>query len=292
MNYQTLARGLGGAGILLGLAEFVAPKRFGALVGMEPRAMLLRVYGLREIASGVAVLVQRNPAPSLWARVGGDAVDLVTLGAGLARSNRPKRRLGVAFGAVAAIGALDAVAANKLGAGDGAAAENGTSSPAPHEHDAKRVVAVAAPADALYRLWRDPKTLPLIMGDAAEVTHLDASRARWKVDAPLGRTLVWETEIVEDRPGELLRWRSLPGDSLPTDGSVAFRPSPTDRGTHVSLQLRFSPPPGPLGAASALLPAAVPASAVGVALRRFKSLAEIGRVVTADPRPQPTNTAP
>ena len=37
------------------------------------------------------------------------------------------------------------------------------------------------------------------------------------------------------------------GASLPSEGEVQFRPAPGDRGTEVTLRIRFDPPGGALG---------------------------------------------
>ena len=44
--------------------------------------------GLREITTGVAILASRDPAPFVWDRVAGDALDLVSLVGGFAGSRR------------------------------------------------------------------------------------------------------------------------------------------------------------------------------------------------------------
>lgn len=58
---------------------------------------------------------------------------------------------------------------------------------------------------------------------------------------PNGQQLEWDAQIVEDQPGEHLRWASLAGADVPTEGDVSFRAAPGDRGTEVRLRLRFDP---------------------------------------------------
>src|SRR3546814_8775316 len=71
---------------------------------------LLRTYGLREIGTGVGSLSLR-PAPALWTRVGGDALDLATLALGVRGNRRQRRNAVAAMAAVAGVGALDMVCA-------------------------------------------------------------------------------------------------------------------------------------------------------------------------------------
>lgn len=109
-----LARGLGWFSIGLGAAEVFAPRMLTRALGMEGREGLVRAYGMREIMAGVGILAARNPAPWVWSRVAGDALDLATLTSGLAGENPRKDNVGLAMAAVAGITALDVVCAQAL----------------------------------------------------------------------------------------------------------------------------------------------------------------------------------
>ena len=113
---DTLARGLGWFSIGLGLAEVLAPRTLTRALGLQGHERLVQAYGLREIATGVGILAARNPAPWIWGRVGGDALDLATLAGGLHDDNRRRANVGIAMGAVAAVGALDVYCATALSA--------------------------------------------------------------------------------------------------------------------------------------------------------------------------------
>jgi len=78
---------------------------------------LLQVFGLREIASGVAILSSSQPAAPMWSRVVGDAMDLATLGAAMADANGSQRdRTLASIVAVAGVTALDMLSATQLSA--------------------------------------------------------------------------------------------------------------------------------------------------------------------------------
>jgi hypothetical protein len=84
-------------------------------LGMHGQDSLIRAYGVREIVKGVGILTSPNPAPWLWGRVAGDALDLGTLA--YAYRTSPKRRnLAIAMANVASVTALDVLAAQQLGA--------------------------------------------------------------------------------------------------------------------------------------------------------------------------------
>lgn len=113
---MALAQGLGWFSIGLGVAELVAPQHLARLLGMDDRAELIRAYGAREIATGIGILAQDDPTPWMWARVGGDALDLGTLATGLSSDNPQRANVGMAMAAVAGVMALDVICAQRLGA--------------------------------------------------------------------------------------------------------------------------------------------------------------------------------
>lgn len=111
-NRTMMARGLGVFGIVLGIAEMVAPRRIARLAGAEGHERLIRGFGAREIASGLPLLVARQPAPWLWARVAGDLLDGGLLGTGLADPTKRKRAI-IATLVVAPVVVLDLLYAIK-----------------------------------------------------------------------------------------------------------------------------------------------------------------------------------
>ena len=113
-SMMALARGLGWFGIGLGLAEMLAPRTLTEQMGMQGRETLLRVYGAREIAAGVGILMSDNPTPWIWGRVAGDALDLATLATGLDEDNPRKGNVAIALAAVAGVTALDCISARAL----------------------------------------------------------------------------------------------------------------------------------------------------------------------------------
>jgi len=109
---RAAAVGLGIFSIGLGLAELLAPRRMARATGLPGREALLKAYGAREIASGIALLAADDPAPWLWARVAGDALDVSTLAAaaGNGDSKRAKHAI-AAILAVAPVAMLDVASA-------------------------------------------------------------------------------------------------------------------------------------------------------------------------------------
>lgn len=148
-----------------------------------------------------------------------------------------------------------------------------------------RSITVGRPADELYEVWRDPDQFSEVVGRFAEVTALDEDRLHWTVRGPRGRDVSWETRVVDEEPGEYLRWEASEDATLPNEGTVRFRPAPGDRGTEVTLSVDFDPPGGALGDAALQRLDVVPEALAGTALRRFKALVESGEIPTLEGNP-------
>jgi hypothetical protein len=71
--------------------------------------------GLRETATGIGILAARDPTPFVWARVGGDALDLGTALFAALAGRRSGRGLAT-LAAVGGIAALDLACAQTLSA--------------------------------------------------------------------------------------------------------------------------------------------------------------------------------
>lgn len=277
LDPAALARALGWFSIGLGVLELVAARRVGRAVGLGRRAGLVRAYGAREIATGIGLLSAAKPAPWLWGRVAGDALDLATLGAAAAAGPRRGRAL-LASAAVAGVTAVDLLCTRAAGDAEPARLAR--------EPEVERSITVGKPAEVLYRLWRDPGTLPRVMAHVARVRVTSDGRSHWRIEGPFGGAHDWDADPVDDRPGEGVGWRSLPDGAIRNEGAVRFRPATGGRGTVVTLRVRFDPPGGVLGDAALKVVGTTPLDVLAdTALRRFKSLAETGEIPTTERQP-------
>ena len=109
-----LAAGLGWFSIGLGLVELLAPRAMARATGLAGKESLLQLYGLREVATGVAILAADDPRPGIYARVVGDALDGVTLASGLTDDNPHRASTIASILAVSPVVALDAMCARAL----------------------------------------------------------------------------------------------------------------------------------------------------------------------------------
>lgn len=156
--------------------------------------------------------------------------------------------------------------------------------------EVSRSITVGKPADELYETWRDPETFSRVMGHFAEVTSADGDRFHWTVHGPRGREISWESRTVAEVPGEFVQWETTGDAMVPNQGSVRFRPAPGDRGTEVTLSVRFDPPGGTLGRAALERLEIAPKTLAATALRRFKSLVESGEIQTLKENPSARGT--
>lgn len=273
-KYGRLALGLGCFSIGLGLLQIAAPRRVARLTGTRNRPRLLRLLGFREVATGVGILMQHKRPGWLRARVAGDAIDLALL-AGAFTSNRSSAvKLAGATAAVAGVTALDILCERKL-----SRASNGG---AVH---IKRVITIDAPAQELYRMWRNLEQLPTFMTHLESVRVLDDRRSHWVAKGPMGKQVEWDAEITEDLPGERIAWRSLEGADVDNSGSVTFQPATGKRGTVVAVELSYTPPAGKVGATVAKFTGQAPEKQILLDLMRLKQRLEAGEIARTEGQP-------
>jgi uncharacterized membrane protein len=275
-NPKSLAHGLGVFSIGLGLAEVMAPRRIAKLVGMrEDRSGLIRLLGLREIGHGIGIFTQRWPAESVWSRVAGDAIDLAVLRGALASPNAKRTKVAAATAAVLGVTALDVITAQKLSSHH----EGRTASGAIH---VRKSIVINHSPEELYRFWHNFENLPRFMYHLESVQQTGDRRSHWVAKGPAGTNVEWDAEITEDRPNEMIAWRSLEGSDVNNRGAVRFERAAGDRGTIVRVEIEYNPPGGIIGATIAKLFGKEPGQQVQDDLRHFKQLIETGEVVQSD----------
>jgi uncharacterized membrane protein len=274
INAEQLARGLGYFSIGLGLAELLAPRAIARISGVRGNNGLIRLFGLREIASGIGIFAQgRRPAAAVWSRVAGDALDLAALGGAFASKDSSKGRVAFATANVLAVTALDVICAQQLSSNDGTT-KGGT--------NVKKSLIINRSPEEIYAFWRDFENLPQFMKSLESVRMTGEGRSHWVAKAPAGTTVEWDAEITEDRPNELIAWRSLEGAEVENSGSVQFQPAPGDRGTIVKVEIAYNPPGGVIGEWIAKLTGDDPGQQAQESLRCLKQVMETGEVVISD----------
>lgn len=109
-----MAHGLAWFSIALGVTQLFAPKLVCRATGVHNEE-LMQCCGLREIASGVAVLCCSRPVFGMWARVAGDVMDLAVLTDAMVDNDHDSQVKAMeAAAAVAGVTACDMLAALQL----------------------------------------------------------------------------------------------------------------------------------------------------------------------------------
>jgi len=126
----------------------------------------------------------------------------------------------------------------------------------------------------LFQFWRHFENLPRFMHHLQSVRSTGPNRSHWSVNGLLGAPVEWEAEIVNERPDELIAWRSLEGSLVSTAGSVHFRDADNGRGTVIEVELRYDAPGGAAGAAVAGFFGRAPEQLIREDLERFKQMME------------------
>lgn len=269
-NAKRLARGLGWFSLGLGVTELLAPRFIARISGVpEKRTDVIRLYGLREIASGIGIFAQKNPAEAVWSRVAGDVLDLTSLGLACTSPDAKRGRITFATASVLAVTALDVIAAKQVSA-DNAGVH------------AKASCIVNRDPDEVYNFFRNFRNLPRFMEHLESVEELPDGRSHWIAKGPAGTSVEWDAEIVADDPGRVITWRSLENSDVDNAGAVVFEPAPGGRGTILKVNIQYDPPGGVVGATVAWLFGEEPNQQLEDDLRRLKQVLEVGEVVVSD----------
>jgi uncharacterized membrane protein len=257
------------------------PRTTAKIIGLRPRQMTvtaIRAVGARELASGVGMFIQPEWGGWPWLRTAGDAMDLALLQTALRSSRvRDDRRLTGAMAAVAAVSALDIAATAP-------AERRRTHDRGEVGHQARIIAAITInrSPESVYEFWRNFENFPRFMANVESVETIDTRRSRWRAIAPAGMHVDWYAEIVEDRPNELISWRSTDHADVSSAGAVSFRPAPGGRGTEARVEMSYDPPAGKVGRAVSKIFWKEPGQEIRGDLRRLKSVLEAGEVIRSD----------
>ncbi|MBA3538580.1 MAG: SRPBCC family protein [Deltaproteobacteria bacterium] len=263
-----LSRGLGWFSIGLGLTELVAPRRLARAIGISPGGRTqttVRAMGIRELLQGIGILFRPRSAGPTWSRVVGDVIDLALLGWSASAKRTNTQRVAGAMVAVVGTTALDLYASQRL-------------SRARKPEPVIATVTINRPPEEVYVFWRRLENLPLFMDDLESVTQTSDTRSHWIAKSLLG-SIEWDAEIIEDRPGELIAWRSVEGSKFATSGVVTFAKAPGRIMTEVRVEMQV----GLQGLKpSTALAKLVARPQVKGDLRRLKQVIETGEILYSD----------
>jgi len=149
-------------------------------------------------------------------------------------------------------------------------------------HIEKSITIGKSPSE-LYNFWRDFENLPKFMTHLESVRCVSLNRSHWVAKGPAGKFVEWDAEVYNEKPNELIAWRSLEGE-VTNAGSVRFEDA-GDRGTVVRVVLNYNAPGGKLSAFAARLLGGEPGQMIEDDLRRLKQILETGEVASIEGQP-------
>lgn len=151
----------------------------------------------------------------------------------------------------------------------------------------RAVQTIQADPETLYQLWRNLGFIPRWQEYVVSVADLGGGRSHWVMGDPedaKAKRIEFDSEITRDEPGVLISWHSTTAE-VEQGGTVTFAPSPSGRGTLVTLVQSAKIPGGGLGNAIAGVVKRSPRQTVIEDLRHFKQLAEAGEIPSVKGQP-------
>jgi uncharacterized membrane protein len=107
----------------------------------------------------------------------------------------------------------------------------------------KESIIINRKASDIYRFWRNLENLPRFIGHLRSVEELGDGHNRWTLETPVGH-MSWESEIIEDKKDEVIRWRSVLNSSVTNSGFLSLVEKEGGKATEATVELRYRPPAG------------------------------------------------
>ncbi|HWN09923.1 MAG TPA: SRPBCC family protein [Pyrinomonadaceae bacterium] len=160
---------------------------------------------------------------------------------------------------------------------------NETSEPVAKDIHIEKSITIGKSPSELYNFWRDFENLPKFMTHLESVRCVGLNRSHWIAKGPAGKLVEWDAEVYNEKPNELIAWRSLEGE-VTNAGSVRFEDA-GERGTVVRVVLNYNAPGGKLSAFVAKLLGGEPGQMIEDDLRRLKQILEAGEIANVEGQP-------
>lgn len=157
------------------------------------------------------------------------------------------------------------------------------SAPVAKDIHVEKSITIGKSPDELYSFWRDFENLPKFMTHLESVNCVSPNRSHWVAKGPAGSRFEWDAEIYNEKPNELIAWRSLEGE-VTNAGSVRFEAA-GESGTVVKVVLNYNTPGGKLSALVAKLLGGEPGQMIEEDLKRLKQILETGELASVEGQP-------
>ena len=137
-------------------------------------------------------------------------------------------------------------------------------------------VRIERPVAEIFDFYRDFSNLPRFLGDVMSVEATGHETSRWTIQGPARMKIQWETEVIEEEPNAVIRYRTTSMHGLDTTWNVYFSVADSAGSTEVREVMDL--PLGKIGMIGLTLVGKPPADEIAANLRRLKELMETGRV--------------
>lgn len=212
---------------------------------------------------GRSELMLQNWTPSL--RVTAGALGGVLMSYGMRKTGPAAAVSGIAGAALLTRAICNREFLDMAGLGDGA-----------RGIQIEKTVHIQAPPEEVFRYWSSYSNLPNFMSHLKEVRDLGGGKSHWVAEGPAGIPVSWDAEVTQSVTNQLLAWRSVPGSTIETEGSVRFDQN-SNGATRLTIRMRYKPPAGVLGHYVTALFGANPKNEMDDDMIRLKSLMETGK---------------
>ena len=140
----------------------------------------------------------------------------------------------------------------------------------------QKSITIEAPVERVFQFLSNYHNLPQFLSHLREIRR-SGNYSHWVAAGPLGSTVEWDAHITNYEPNKLLTWKSLPGSTIRTAGTLRLQRLPGSF-TRLDVNLSYNPPAGGLGHAVASLFGSDPKQMLDDDLNRLKTLFETGKL--------------
>lgn len=142
-------------------------------------------------------------------------------------------------------------------------------------------IEVHRPED-IYQFFRNFENLTYFMKGIQSIRVDSPVRSHWSVQLKSGSKVEWDADIIEEIPGVMISWRSLPEGTISSTGSIWLSKAPRGRGTIVNLTMDYDLPGGKIADLATLFAGDDLDSLALTNLYRMKAYLETGEVPTTE----------
>jgi uncharacterized membrane protein len=103
----------------------------------------------------------------------------------------------------------------------------------------KESITINCKAGDIYRFWSNFENLSLFIDHLDSVEDLGQGHNRWTIKTPVG-PISWESEIIENKKNELIRWRSVPDSLIKNSGFLSLIEKQAHNVTEATVELCYN----------------------------------------------------